>query len=86
MLQQRYKDPSSKPLGESTIRKILGYAALKRTRLSRRGPEFLLSNQEVDEVIIYARQRWETHIIDYGKLREELGLACLVDTLKRRMH
>jgi hypothetical protein len=44
MLQQRYKDPSSKLLRESTIRKILSYAAPKRTRPSRRGPEFLLSD------------------------------------------
>jgi hypothetical protein len=44
MLQRRYKDPSSKPLRESTIRKILSYAASKRARPSRKGPKFLLSN------------------------------------------
>jgi hypothetical protein len=64
MLQQRYKDPSGKPLGESTIRKILGYAAPERARPGRRGPEFLLSDREVDEVIIYAAQTWETRIMN----------------------
>jgi hypothetical protein len=56
VLQQRYKDPSSRPLRESTIRKILGYAAPERARPGRRGPEFLLSDQEVNEVIVYAAQ------------------------------
>ena len=31
-LQLRYKDSSGKPLGESTIRKVLGYAAPERAR------------------------------------------------------
>ena len=86
MLQQRYKDPSSKPLGESTICKILGYAAPEQARLSQKGPKFLLSNQEVNKVIIYVAQTQETCIINQGKLREELGLGCLINTLKRRMH
>jgi Transposase/DDE superfamily endonuclease len=86
MLQRRYKDPSGKPLGESTIRKILGYAAPERARPSRKGPKFLLSDEKVDEVIIYAAQTWETRIMNWGKLREELGLRCSIDTLKRRMH
>jgi hypothetical protein len=86
-LQLRYKDPSSgKPLRESTIQKILSYTAPERMRPSRKGPKFLLSDQEVDEVIIYCTQSWETRIIDGWKLREELGLACSVQTLKRKMH
>ena len=64
MLQRRYKDPSGKLLGESTIRKILGYAAPERARPGRKGPKFLLSNQEVDEVIVYAAQTWETRIMN----------------------
>jgi hypothetical protein len=44
VLQQRYKAPSGKPLGESTIRKILGYLALERARPKRVGPAFLLSD------------------------------------------
>jgi len=64
ILQQRYKDPFSKPLRESTIRKILGYAALERARLGRKGPKFLLSNQEVNKVIVYTAQKWDTRIIN----------------------
>ena len=44
VLQRRYKDPSGNPLRESTIRKILSYAALERARPGRRGPIFLLSD------------------------------------------
>jgi hypothetical protein len=32
VLQRRYKDLAGKPLGESTIRKILGYPAPERAR------------------------------------------------------
>ncbi len=75
-----------KGLEESSIRKILGYPHLERRRPNRHGPAFLLSDQEVDEVIIYCSQRWETRIMNWGKLREELSLACSAQTLKCRMH
>jgi len=48
MLILRYKG-----LEESSIRKILGYPHPERRRPNRRGPAFLLSDQEVDEAIVY---------------------------------
>jgi hypothetical protein len=71
MLMLRYKG-----LEESSIRKILNYPYPERRCPNRRGPTFLLSDQEVDEIIIYCSQRWETRIMNWGKVREELGLAC----------
>jgi hypothetical protein len=49
-LMVRYK------LGDTTIRKILGYPHLERQRPNRTGPAFLLSDREVDEVILYYSQ------------------------------
>ena len=87
VLQIRYRDPvTKKPLGYTTIRKILGYPAPERRRPNRTGPKFLLSNREVDEVIIYCTQSWEHRILQYPKLREELGLKCSVQTLERRLN
>ena len=51
MLMLRYKG-----LGESSIRKVLGYAAPERRRTNRIGPKFLLSNKETDEIILYYAQ------------------------------
>ena len=51
MLMLRYKG-----LGESSIRKILGYPTPERRRANRTGPKFLLSNKEVDEIILYCAQ------------------------------
>ena len=79
-LMVRYK------LGDTTIRKILGYPHPERQRPNRTGPAFLLSDREVDEAIVYCSQQWETRIMNWGKVREELGLACSMETLKRRMH
>jgi transposase len=86
-LQIRYRDPiTKKPLGESTIRKILGYPNPERRRPNRIGPKRILSDAEVDAAIVYCAESWETRIMNWWKLREELGLACSVQTLKRRMH
>jgi hypothetical protein len=40
-------------LGNTTIRKILGYATPSRARPNPKGPSFLLSNTKVDEIILY---------------------------------
>ena len=79
-LMVRYK------LGDTTIRKILGYPYPERQRPNRKGHAFLLSDREVDEAIVYCSQRWETRIMNWWKVREELSFACSVETLKRRMH
>ena len=56
-LQIRYRDPiTKKPLGYTIIRKILGYAALEQRRPNRTGPKFLISDREVDEIIIYCAE------------------------------
>lgn len=81
MLMLRYKG-----LGESSIRKILGYPTPERRRANRTGPKFLLSNKEVDEIILYCAQSWEHRVLNYSKLREELGLKCSVQTLERRLN
>lgn len=81
MLMLRYKG-----LEESSIRKILNYPYPERRRPNRRGPTFLLSDQEVDAIIVYCTQRWETRIMNWWKLREELGLTCSVETIQQRMH
>jgi hypothetical protein len=59
MLVLRYKG-----LEESSIRKILGYPYPERRRPNRKGHTFLLSDQEVDEAIVYCSQRWETRIMN----------------------
>lgn len=79
-LMVRYK------LGDTTIRKILGYPAPERHRPNRTGPAFLLSNQQVDEIILYCGESWENRILQWPKLREELKLKCSVQTLERRLH
>jgi hypothetical protein len=73
-------------LGDTTIRKILGYPAPERLRPNRKGPSFLLSNTKVDEIILYYAESWENRIMQWPKLREELGLKCSVETLERRLH
>lgn len=86
-LQIRYRDlATQKPLGYTTIKKILGYPAPERQCPNRTGPKFLLSNKEVDEVIIYCAQSWEYRILQYLKFREELGLKCSVQTLEYRLN
>ena len=75
-----------KGLKESLIYKILSYPYLERRRLNRKGPAFLLSDQDVDEAIEYYSQWWETRIMNWWKLREELSLRCSIQTLKCRMH
>jgi len=53
-LQMRYRDLiTKKPLRESTIRKILGYPTPERKRANRVGPKRILSDAEVDKVILY---------------------------------
>ena len=79
-LMVRYK------LGDTTIRKILGYPAPERFRPNRKGPTFLLSNAKVDEIILHCAESWENRIMQWPKLREELGLKCSVETLERRLH
>ena len=73
MLVLRYKG-----LKESSIRKILNYPHPERRRLNRIGPTFLLSDKEVDEAIVFCSQRWETRIMNWWKVREELGLTCSI--------
>jgi hypothetical protein len=73
-------------LGDTTIRKILGYPAPERLRPNRKGPSFLLSNAKVDEIILYCAESWENRIMQWPKLREELGLKCSVETLERRLY
>ena len=79
-LMNRYK------LGDTTIRKILRYPNLERFRPGRTGPKFLLSNAKVDDIILYCAESWEHRILQWPKLREELGLTCSVQTLERRLH
>jgi hypothetical protein len=43
-------------LGETTIRKILGYSTPSRRRPNRQGPAFLLSNARVNEIILYCAE------------------------------
>jgi hypothetical protein len=73
-------------LGDTTIRKILGYPAPERLRPNRKGPSFLLSNAKVDEIILYCAESWENRIMQWPELREELGLKCSVETLERRLY
>ncbi len=73
-------------LGDTTIRKILGYPAPERLRPNRKGPSFLLSNAKADEIISYCAESWENRIMQWPKLREELDLKCSVETLERRLH
>ncbi len=47
MIQVRYH------LGESSVRRILSYDYLERRRPNRKGPAFLLLDQEVDDIIEY---------------------------------
>lgn len=79
-LQKRYK------LGESSIRKILGYPTPERDCPNCTGPAFLLSNLRVDEIILYCAESWENCILQWPKLREELGLKCSVQTLEHRLY
>ena len=53
-----------KGLKESSIRKILGYPYPEQQRPNRKGPTFILSDREVDEVIAYCSERWETRIMN----------------------
>ena len=73
-------------LGDTMIKKVLGYPTPERRRPNRNGPSFLLSNTKVDKIILYCARSWEHHIIQWPKLREELGLNCSVDILKRRLN
>ena len=73
-------------LNNSTIRKILTYPIPERRRPNRKGPAFLLSNTQVDEIITYCAISWENRILQWPKLREELKLECSVQTLERRLH
>jgi hypothetical protein len=50
-------------LGNTIIRKILGYSAPERRRPHRTGPTFLLSNAKVDEIILYCAESWENRIL-----------------------
>ncbi|CAG8977259.1 hypothetical protein HYALB_00009356 [Hymenoscyphus albidus] len=58
----------------------------KGFEIRRTGPAFLLSDNEVDEVIQYCTENWENRVMEWWKVRQELGLDCSVATLQRRMH
>lgn len=73
-------------LGDTTIRKILGYPNPERRRSNRTGPSLLLSNAKVDEIILYCAESWDNRILQWPKLREELKLKCSVHTLERRLY
>ena len=79
MIQERYH------LNESSVWRILSYNYPKRHRPNRKGPAFLLSDREVDDIIDYVSESWEYRIIDYIVLRAELKLKCSVLTLERRL-
>ena len=61
-------------LGRSTIIKILEYDAPERTRISRTGRPFLLTDKQVDKIIEYASESWEHRIFDFHLLYAELKL------------
>ena len=61
-------------LGDTTIRKILGCAKPERHRANRTGPSFFVSNTELDKIILYWGQSWETRKMDHTQLRQELQL------------
>jgi len=79
-LMNRYK------LGDSTIRNILNYPAPERRRPNRTALSFLLSNAKLDEIIVYCAESWETRILQWPKLREELKLECSIQTPQRRLY
>jgi transposase len=79
-LQKRYK------LGESTIRRILGYDKPERARPGRTGPIPKLSDSQVDEIIEYLSENYEQRCLDYEHLVLELKLTVTASTLQRRLH
>jgi hypothetical protein len=72
-------------LGENSVRRILSYDYPERRRPNRKGPAFLLSDQEVDDIIEYVSDSWEYRIIKYDVRYTELGLQYSMQTLERRL-
>ena len=79
-LETRYK------LGNSTIRRILNYDALERTRPERVGLAQKLTDKKMDKVIKYCSENWNQRIIYYDVLIRELSLKCSTNTLQKRLH
>jgi len=79
-LGSRYK------LGNSSIRRVLGYDAPERARPTRKGRPQKLSDAQVDEIIEYCSNSWEQRILDYDALVLELKLDCIASTLQKRLH
>ena len=79
-LESRYK------LGNSSIRRVLGYDVPKRARLARTGRPQKLMDIQVDEIIEYCSENWEQRILDYEALVLELKLDCIAFTLQKRLH
>jgi hypothetical protein len=50
-------------LGDTTIRKILGYPNPERRRPNCTGPSLLFSNAKVDEIILYCAESWDNRIL-----------------------
>ena len=79
-LESRYK------LGNSSIRRVLGYDVPERARLARTGRPQKLTDIQVDEIIEYCSENWEQRILDYEALVLELKLDCTASTLQKRFH
>jgi hypothetical protein len=77
-LMIRYKLP------KSTILKIIAYDKPERFR-RKRGSATVLPDSKVDEIIEYLSSSWDTRILDWVQLRDELNLACSPQTFATRL-
>jgi len=46
----------------------------------------MLSDQEMDEIIMYCAETWDHRILQYREVKEALKLECSVRTLERRLN
>ena len=78
-LMSRYK------LGKSTINRVLSYDQPERSRAGRTGRPTILSDFRVDKIIEYLSESWNTRILKYSEVVEELKLPCSAAGLELRL-
>ena len=72
-------------LGKSTINRVLSYDKPERSRAGRTGRPTILSDLRVNEIIEYLSESWDSRILKYSEVVEELKLPCSVAGLNLRL-
>ena len=72
-------------LGKSTINRVLSYDQPERSRAGRTGRPTILSDSRVDEIIEYLSESWNTRILKYFEVVEELKLPCTTAGLELKL-